>query len=281
MKTFSKKPGTDERTKLIRCPLCDNKTFNEFWTLNDFSYVKCSNCSLVYQNPQPIPEDIYDRYDDDYFSYEIENEKAFLNLMLLGLKDVGFLPDNIPGNNKKILDIGCATGLFLEHMKHRNWDTYGIEVCGSAADYGNRERGLNIFTGTIDQAPFKSNSFDIIHLSHVIEHINDPEKFIQKIFELLKPGGVVYCTTPNIDGLQAKLFKEKWRSAIADHIVLFSVKTLKRLFIQTGFVVNTHKTWGGLCANSGHHKLIKQVLDKAAKPIGFGDVMIIKAVKPS
>lgn len=281
MKTFSKTPALNERSKIIRCPLCDNKQTKPFWDLKDFSYVKCPNCSLVYQNPQPITEDIHERYDDEYFSYEIENEKIFLKLILLGLKDVGFVPDDIIIKNKKILDIGCATGLFLEYMKDRCWDTYGVEVCESAADYGNAKRGLNIFAGTIENAPLKPCSMDVIHLSHVIEHINDPRKFVKRILTLLKPGGIVYCTTPNIDGLQSKLFKENWRSAIADHIVLFSVKTLKRLFIELGFEVETHKTWGGLCANSGYHKLIKEFLDKAAKPMGFGDVMIIKAVKPS
>lgn len=280
MKTFSKTPKADEVSKVIRCPICDSKDFNNHWELEGFSYVKCPSCSLVYQNPQPVPEDIYSRYDEDYFSYEIENEKSFLNLMLLGLKDVGFYPNKIDGSNRKILDIGCATGLFLEHMKELQWDTYGVEVCSSAAEYGNRKRGLNIFVGDLLDSPFKESSMDVIHLSHVIEHINNPKEFVKKIFTLLKPGGFVFCTTPNIDGLQAKLFKEQWRSAIADHIVLFSIKTIKKLFIQSGFEIVTYKTWGGLCANSGHHKLIKEVLDKGAKPLGFGDVVIIKATKP-
>lgn len=279
MKTFSKTPSENERVQKIECPICHHDKYIKLWDLDTFKYAKCPKCSLVYQNPQPITEDIHERYDDEYFSYEITNEKNFLNLILLGLNDVGFKPSKIEYGSKKILDIGCATGLFLEHMKTLGWDTYGVEVCGSAAEYGNKNRGVNIFTGIVENAPIEEESMDIIHLSHVIEHLNEPDKFVKKIATLLKPGGVIYCTTPNIDGFQARLFKDKWRSAIADHMVLFSVNTLKRIFLESGFIIEKHKTWGGLCADSGYHKVIKRILDKTAKPMGFGDVVIIKAIK--
>jgi len=281
MKTFSTKPSILERQEVISCPVCKDDKFIDFWDMDrEYSYKKCCNCSLIYQNPQPVASDVTSRYDDDYFEYEIENEDSFLNLMILGLKDVDFDFSPVMERKKKILDIGCATGLFLSHMKELGWETYGVEVCKGAAEYGNRVRGVNIFNGTLNEAPIEKESLDVIHLSHVIEHINNPDDFVKDIYSLLKPGGVIYCTTPNISGFQAKLFKDKWRSVIPDHLILFSIKTLKRLFTQNNFKVERHKTWGGLCANSGYHKLIKLLLDRLAKPLGFGDVVIIKAVKP-
>ncbi len=278
MKTFSTVPETTERNKNIICPLCETKVFKPLWVLDGYGFSKCPTCSLIYQNPQPIAVDVEDRYDDSYFNYEINNEESFLNLMLLGLKDIGFNFDNT-SKTKKILDIGCATGLFLSHMKNLGWETSGVEICSSAVDYGNRIRGVNIFKGTLENAPFTEESFDIIHLSHVIEHINDPDLFLSVIYKLLKPGGVVYCTTPNADGFQAKLFKGDWRSAIADHMFLFTVKTLKAMIKKNGFTELKHKTWGGLCAGSGYPTIIKKILDKLAKPFGFGDVVIISAEK--
>ncbi len=278
MKTFSTIPAKSEKQTEILCPLCGFKKYEPLWLFDGSSFSKCPNCTLVYQNPQPIPGDVEVRYDDSYFNYEIENEESFLNLILLGLKDIGF-DLTLKGEPQSILDVGCATGLFLEYMKDRGWQTFGVEVCSSAAEYGNKNRGLNIFKGILDNVPISDGSIDVIHLSHVIEHINDPASFLKKIYKLLKPGGVVYCTTPNIDGLQAKLFKQSWRSVIPDHMILFSKKTLKRIFSDNAFTVSGYKTWGGLCANSGYPKLIKKVLDRAAKPLGFGDVIIVKAVK--
>ncbi len=280
MKTFSKVPNPGEKTRIIICPLCGNKIYSNHWKINDSSFVKCSKCSLIYQNPQPIAEDVALRYDNSYFNYEITNENIFLNLILLGLKDVGFIPANIQTGTRKILDIGCATGLFLEFMKKNGWDAYGVEICESAADYGIINRNLNIYKGFLENLSVPHNSFDIIHFSHVIEHINDPLLFLENVYNLLKPGGVVYCVTPNISGFQARLFKQKWRSAIPDHLVLYSVKTLKMLFKNSNFKVIKYKTWGGLCANSGYPVFLKKILDKLAKPLGFGDVVIIKAVKP-
>lgn len=279
MKTFSTKPGLEEKQIEINCPLCSNTEYIKKWSLDDYHFSKCPACKLVYQNPQPIPEDVAKRYDESYFEYEIENEKSFLNLMLLGLKDAGFKPECFESDGKRVLDIGCATGLFLSHMKGLGWKTYGVEICKSAADYGNSTRGVNIFTGTLDKADFPENYFDVIHLSHVIEHINDPDPFVQNIHRLLKPGGVVYCTTPNIDGLQARLFKERWRSAIADHMVLYSVNTLKMILSKHGLIVKNHKTWGGICAGSGYPLFVKRIMDRLAKPLGFGDVVIVCAEK--
>lgn len=280
MKTFSTIPPVTERQETIACPLCKNEQFTDHWDLENFSYKRCPKCSLVYQNPQPVACDVEDRYDDSYLSYEMENEDTFLNLMFLGLKDVGFNTTETCLRDKKILDIGCATGLFLAHMKKLGWDTYGVEVCAGAADFGNNKRGLNIFKGILDDCLIPDNSLDVIHLSHVIEHINKPDEFVKKIYSLLKPGGIVYCVTPNISGFQAKLFKGLWRSAIPDHLVLFSVVTLKKIFRQNNLKTVKFKTWGGLCADSGYHNLLKKVLDKLAKPFGFGDVVIVKAVKP-
>lgn len=279
MKTYSSDPGINERLKVIDCPICGCGEFERLWNLGLYSFSNCPKCNLIYQNPQPISEDVEVRYDDQYFNYEINNEESFLNLMLLGLKDIGFVPSKVQDGSKKILDIGCATGLFLSHMKKMGWKTYGIEVCKEACEYGNNVRGVNIFHGILSEASFSKDTFDVIHLSHVIEHINDPKVFLKDVYKMLKPGGFIYCTTPNVDGLQAKWFKGRWRSAIADHLVLFSVKTLNRILKDVGFENLKYRTWGGLCAGSGYPYFVKNILDKLSKPLGFGDVMIFKGVK--
>jgi len=279
MKTFSIKPSINEKKHYVSCPVCGNDTFAEYWDCTDFSYVKCTVCNMLMQNPQPAFEDLDNRYDEEYFQYEQKNDQIFFHLMLKGLNDIHISPggpDSAAG--KRFLDIGCATGLLVEHFQNRGWESRGVELCGPAAEFGSKARNIDIYSGTVEQADYESESFDIVHCSHLIEHLNNPGSFMEEVSRILKPGGLFICTTPNVSGLQARLFGEKWRSSIADHMFLFSTSTLKKLMKNKGFSIVKVKTWGGLGLGYGPLWL-KKALDLLAKRLHFGDVMIISAEK--
>jgi SAM-dependent methyltransferase len=112
----------------------------------------------------------------------------------------------------------------------------------------------------------------------LIEHLNDPASFVKEVFRILAPEGRFMVTTPNIDGLQSRLLKGRWRSAIFDHLYLFSIRTLSALLEKTGFSIEKTVTWGGLAAGLGP-RWIKAPMDRLAKKMGFGDVMLIRACK--
>ena len=282
MKTFSKTP--QENTSLrISCPVCGDVPFNSAWQLKGFAFSRCTGCSLLYQNPQPLQSDLIERYDEEYFEYEIENQESFLQLNLLGLKDVGFF-DDIQKNvfageaSPRFLDVGCATGRLLEYLQQQGWEEQGVEVCEPAADYGRRVRGVSIFSGELEKAHLPEASFEIVHASHVIEHLQSPGDFISEAYRLLKPEGHLILITPNSDGFQAKLMRSRWRSAIADHMVLFSRKTLTLLLEKHGFYVEHSATWGGIPQGMAP-AVIKKYADRIAKHFGWGDVMVLRARK--
>lgn len=265
---------------MIHCPVCGGQSFRVKWQCGDFSFSRCRKCGLILQNPQPLFEALDERYDEEYFEYERENDELFFDLMLKGLKDINF-PDCYRGKteNPSFLDIGCATGLLVEHMGKSGWRSVGVELCGPAARYGREVRNVDIFTGTVEQAAYEAGSFDVVHCSHLIEHLNDPAAFVSEVYRIMKPGGFFICATPNADGLQARLFGSSWRSAIADHMFLFSRRTLTSLLLSRSFRLEKIRTWGGLGRGYGP-AFIKFLLDKGAKKWHFGDVMIIRAVKP-
>ena len=276
MKTFSKTPGNDQK-QLIKCQLCQSshETHYKLFDYLDYSFKRCRNCGLVFQNPQPVFSDIAERYDSDYFSYEIDNEESFFNLMRLGLEDIGFRDLKLPSrHNNTFLDAGCATGRLLEYMKSLGWKTAGVELCTEAAEYGNSCRNVNIFNGTLEKADFKPSSFTVVHASHLIEHLNNPDSFFKESSRILIPGGFLILVTPNIDGFQARFFKSRWRSAIPDHLYLFSIKTLSAMAVKNGFNPVKTATWGGL-ARGLAPLFIKKIFDYSAKKFGFGDVMIL------
>ena len=99
-----------------------------------------------------------------------------------------------------------------------------------------------------------------------------------EVHRILVPGGDAVVVTPNIDGLQARLFREKWRSAIADHLTLFSLKTLRKMLAASGFQVLKTVTWGGL-AKGSVAGIVKRPVDYLAKRLSFGDVVLMLARK--
>jgi len=279
MKTFSMQPGNEALNHVV-CTLCGADDAHR-WNGSDSLFVQCRRCGLVYQDPQPVRAELLSRYDDDYYSYEIENEAQFFRLMQLGLKDIQFddIERSLDGE-RSFLDVGCATGMLIESMKKRGWAEQGVEVCRPAAEHGKQQRGVRIHVGTLEDAGFPDASFDVVHCSHLIEHLNDPRGFVREVRRILTPRGCFLVTTPNTDGFQARLFGKEWRSMIPDHLYLFSRRTLASLLRQEGFAVQREKTWGGLAIGTAPRAL-KALADKLAKPFGFGDVVMLltRAVK--
>jgi 2-polyprenyl-3-methyl-5-hydroxy-6-metoxy-1,4-benzoquinol methylase len=161
-------------------------------------------------------------------------------------------------------------------MREKGWAVQGVELCRQSAEHGRRTRKLDIFVGTLEQAGFPDSSFPVVHFSHLIEHVPDPKAFLLEVRRILTPRGVIIVVTPNIDGLQARVFREKWRSAIADHLTLFSKSTLGRMLSATGFEVLQTVTWGGL-ARGSVPAFVKRPVDYLAKRLGFGDVVLMLA----
>ena len=277
-KTYSSPQGR-ERQESVPCPGCGGTRARLFLACDAFGFVRCSDCSLVYQNPRPVFDDLRRRYGEQYFSYELENERTFFGLMQLGLGDIRFQAraESLPAP-RTFLDIGCATGMLIESMAASGWDASGVDVCRESAEFGIAHRGVRIFVGTLEEAGFPEASFSVVHFSHLIEHLPDPRGFLREVRRILKPHGLAVITTPNIDGLQARLFGKFWRSAIADHLALFSKKTLARFLTEIGFEIQQTVYWGGLAKGTAPG-YIKRPVDILAKKWGFGDVMLFLAAK--
>jgi SAM-dependent methyltransferase len=297
-KTWST-PVVLEEKRLIPCTLCSSTSFKPSLSCEGFSYVRCVDCSLVQMNPQPLELEVKRRYGampplapagavsnpplslpaqsvggKDYLYYELANEDAFLDLELLALADAGF--DEL--ETGRFLDIGCATGSLLVKLREEGWETVGVEICAPQAEYGRQKRNLDIRSLSLEENSFPACHFDVVHASHLIEHVNNPGAMLREVYRILKPGGRFFVTTPNIAGFQSRLFGSRWRSAIFDHLYLFSEATLSRLLKESGFSIEKISTWGGLAAGIAPAP-VKRLFDKAAKRFGFGDVMVLRTIK--
>jgi SAM-dependent methyltransferase len=268
----------------VPCGLCGGASFSRAWDCGEFSFVACRRCGLLQQNPQSLPSAVAARYDEAYLRYEEENQFAYRDLELLALGDLRLDSESAPlferaragGRRPRALDVGCATGALLAALRDSGWEPQGVEISREQASYGERRFGLPIFAGTLEAAAFTSASFDLVHASHLIEHLNSPASFLEEAARVLAPGGLIVLTTPNAAGFQARLLGPRWRSAIYDHLYLFSLRTLRALLESRGFALVRVATWGGW-ARGLRPAFAKRPLDALAKRWGFGDVMAILA----
>lgn len=176
-------------------------------SLEDFSVVRCEGCAFIYTYPIPefSPELFKELYNLDYWK---ENEtivdfknmgekRRFLTEALALLKT-----DQAP---PRLLDVGCGTGEFLQAARELGIDALGIDVDASIERYAKEKHGFNVVTGMLDEGSFEADRFDIVVLSHVIEHLPDPNPLLAVIRRILKPGGVFLVATPNGDSFLCDL----------------------------------------------------------------------------
>lgn len=263
----------------IKCELCNSADFASYIATESVKYSRCLNCGLIFQNPIISEEEINNIYTENYFEYEIENQKNFFNLMLLGLKDIDFenIKETFP--NKRMLDIGCATGMLLNHLKNEGFDTYGVEICKESAEYAKKNYSLNIYQKHLKECNFKENYFGVIHFSHLIEHVPNPNEFLKEVYKILSPNGYIILTTPNADGLFAKKYKENWRAVMPQHLWLFRKNTLINFLKDIGFKILKNVSWGSIPIEKKTNKTLKYLADRFVKKTNTGDVMLILAKK--
>lgn len=235
--------------KFTRCPLCEQSDLCEVFVTKDrhygitgtFHVVRCQVCSLMFLSPMLLDDELSALYPEDYYAYQpsARNHQWKQTLKkLLGVykrtRDPHFYS---PG---RVLDLGCGTGWYLEEMRARGWDAYGVEINAKAAEIGRTNFQLNIIHGTLRDARFPSGFFDYIRSNHSFEHISCPGETLDEIHRILSPTGKLLIGVPNVAGLNAKLFRQYWWYLGAPvHPYTYSSGTLTRLLTKHGFVVES------------------------------------------
>lgn len=238
------------------------KEESDFYTL-----VKCHRCDLIYQNPRFSVDEMSKYYsDEEYYSYvELKNKKenkiGFLEkcrhyllektlayyyggkrsplsvfYAWIGRGRFGSLPKGIKPS--RILDVGCGDGAFLHVVQQFGWDVHGVEISQDAAEHA-RKLGINVYCGDLISAPYSNDTFDVVRLWSVLEHLHNPIEVLEKIQKILKPGGLVTFQVPNIDSLASRVYGANWTGLhLPNHLIHFTPKTLKEVLEKAGYKVD-------------------------------------------
>lgn len=201
-----------------------------------FSYLECQGCGLVFLSPRPEKKEILQFYEQDYYGEGLQKFHSWLEAprLFFAWNRIRRVKKLLP-HPGKALDIGCGQGTFLQLLKKEGWECYGTELTEESAARASR-KGISVSVGEIDENRFGPHSFDLITLWHVLEHLPEPPKTLKTLTHLLKKGGILAISTPNIDSLQAKIGRDQWFHLDPPrHLFLYSPRTLEQMIESFGF----------------------------------------------
>ena len=217
---------TSESERRRACPVCGERQLAQFLEKGSLRLVRCAHCSMVYS--EAVPEDIAsglfyqqrpfylspEKLKSDYAPVRFERElRLFRRWCQTGA----------------VLDVGCSTGAFLHQLEKRypgSYDVLGTDVAGPALDYA-ASRGQPVIRENFLDVDFPAKRFDAITFWAVMEHLVDPQQFLTRAAEILKPGGHCFILVPNLKSLAVRLVGSKYRYIMAEHLNYFTSATLK------------------------------------------------------
>ena len=201
MKT-SEKIAWTKRT--VACELCGSLHQRLRYRFDDIKVVQCSDCGLVFIGEFPADIDQQDLYNTDYFS---EREEYFLHESGKNLPEVSgehlesFREGlKVIGKHKKsgrLLDLGCAVGVFLSMAEEEGWEICGVEISEYAVARAKERCEGEVYAGELSDICFAEASFDVITMWDVLEHFVHPQETLVEVHRILKDDGIILLDTPN------------------------------------------------------------------------------------
>lgn len=198
----------------------------------DFYLYHDEKLDLVYTYPQPDENQLPQYYEsEDYISHTDSSRSVFEKLYQfvknIALKNKLQLINNLQAQKGKLLDIGAGTGDFLNVANKNGWQTIGIEPSEKAKSIA-IAKGVSFVDSLTD---LENNSFDIITMWHVLEHVPNIENQIKELKRLLKPSGTILIAVPNFNSFDAKHYGIFWAAYdVPRHLWHFSKTAIKILF---------------------------------------------------
>ncbi len=231
------------------CPVCGRTNCRRRFTRSGYEIFRCAACRHSFVHPVPSPEELRSIYDRSYFERgdkyraragsedpNAANDRRKLELIAAEREIVGRTEHD--DEEPRLLDVGCARGGFLGRARERGFAVEGVELSQTAADHARKELKLDVSVGTLFDAQFESQSFDVVTMWDVIEHLDDPAACIEEVRRILRPGGIVALSTGDASALAAKLMGRRWHLLTPpQHLWYFERRGLEQLLVDQGFRV--------------------------------------------
>lgn len=224
-------------------PHIPHRVKDYFYSGEEFLLWQCQVCGFVFTNP--VPEESKSSYyyrSDRYISHTDSYRKQWVTRLYhiarqYMLRQKYKYIQRYVSEPDTMLDIGCGTGYFMQYMKQRGWRVKGIEPDERASSFAQSSFGLEVYPPSYFLSDlFNNESFRVITLWHVLEHLYDPPVYLQKIHSLLCQDGYLFVAVPNVRSYDAWYFGQYWAAYdVPRHLWHFSPDTLQRFLSSHGF----------------------------------------------
>jgi 2-polyprenyl-3-methyl-5-hydroxy-6-metoxy-1,4-benzoquinol methylase len=248
--TSAKENAETVAPKTSACPICgasavklylngpphalDPAAFGSSRTELSFGRIlRCSDCGFGFSESRPTEGQLRELYCRmDVSAYERETRGRLRTAQ----RHQKILQRHYASQPGRILDIGCASGGFLERCAAAGWTVVGLEPSQNLSKEAQQllGGGARILPITLQEADFAESTFDAVTMWDVLEHVPNPPEFLQKAVSLLKPGGLLLANVPNLDSWQARVMQRRWPLFLPEHLNYFNRESLARCGTQSG-----------------------------------------------
>lgn len=254
------------------CPLCEGESFSH-WSYgkdilyaiakNRYEYVSCQQCNFVFLKERYLEDNVGSLYSEEYDPYNDRVDSKLKNNDIATIVSPGLLSrkfNKVMGSvlkklfkdqlkikldevfvkrihGKTLLDFGCGSDAFLNRARDNGWLTTGMDFNEQsvAAVIASGHRGVHYQNEDV-WSSIEDNSLDVIRLNHVIEHLYHPIDVLVQLRKKLRDGGVLYMSTPNVEGVSANKFKSFWWGMDCPrHVMLYSPGTMEQLIRKSNY----------------------------------------------
>lgn len=234
------------------CPVCEHHDIRALFKAKDYTVSgnyfpiwSCSRCNALFTQDIPAENEIGAYYRSDTYISHSDTRKGLVNRLYHSIRSITLQSKykTVCGETGlakgRILDIGCGTGAFLDIMKRRGWDCTGLEPDDQAREKAKELYGLEARPSQeLFQLP--PDSYDSVTMWHVLEHVHELHKYLDRIRDLLTSNGKLFIAVPNHTSADAAHYRTYWAAYdVPRHLYHFSPGCMKQLMERHGMQVRT------------------------------------------
>lgn len=204
--------------------------------------IRCQRCGYQRMLEELTLADLQDIYTEKYYTGEKYHDyPAEKDMIQANFRERLKAMARYVGRDAaamRLFEIGSAYGFFLEVARPLFASVQGYDIAVEATAHARDALGLDVGTGDVLVAPLETGAYDVVCMWDTIEHLSTPEAYVQRAWELLAPGGLLFITTGDVDSMVARLQKRKWRLYDPpQHVHYFSPQSLGCMLFQMGYRV--------------------------------------------
>ena len=238
------------------CPVCGLTDVVALYVVNGYDIARCEGCRLVFVR-QRLTADELSRYYASGGDVVYSDPENVANLNFYFLKLRSLIEEQLPTGGRRLLDVGCSAGNFLDVMA--GWDVYGVEMDPSAAGRAQERYGNRVHHGTLDDLPQPTRQFDVVTLLDTFDHVVDPLTTLARCHALLRPGGMLVIKVHDISCLYARLAGKRFYAIIPpSHLFYYEEASLRFVLSRAGFVPQSAR-------HIGHRLFLKTIPYRLAR----------------